>query len=61
MYSEMPSKKRGRNVEGKVGRWEVVSDSLVKDSTVGEWKLSFTLSVRTFNRQLMVRTILIKA
>lgn len=49
--------------EGREGRWEVVRDSLVKDSTLGEWKLSFTLSgvALTFNRQLMVRTILIKA
>lgn len=46
-----------------MGMWEAVRYSLVKDSTSGEWKLSFTLSgvALTFNRQLLVRTILIKA
>lgn len=49
-------------MEVSVGRWEVVRDSLIKDSTLGEWKLSFALAgvSLTFNRHLMVRTILIK-
>lgn len=52
-----------KEAEAGVGRWEVVIDSLVKDSTIGEWKLSIPLSgvALTFNRHLMVRTILIKA
>lgn len=49
--------------EFNVDRWEVVRDFLVKDSTLGEWKLSFILPdvSLTFNRHLLVRTIPLKA